>query len=212
MNCTSAEQRTQTARGTLHRAATIPRPPVHPAAGNPSRPSPRLKQARPAPGAGQQPGGRLDAGCGCARRRRWCAGRDLRPLGEIHLRLRHSSPPAASNRSAPFGAAPTATQAKQVVAQIGGSASGYQRGFGVTASGSPGHDPAHAQPGPYIYASPLAGVTVRFCRGAGASPERRAPWLLTRTSSSGLVLAAASRRVARSTARRRRPGRAGGVP
>ena len=56
MNCTSAEQRTQTARGTLHRAATIPRPPVHPAAGNPSRPSPRLKQARPAPGAGQQPG------------------------------------------------------------------------------------------------------------------------------------------------------------
>jgi hypothetical protein len=101
MNCTSAEQRTQMARGTLHRAATIPRPPVHPAAGNPSRPSPRLKQARPAPGAGQPPGGRLDAGCGCARRRRRCAGRDLRPLGEIHLRLRHSSPPAASNRSAP---------------------------------------------------------------------------------------------------------------
>ena len=101
MNCTSAEQRTQMARGTRHRAATIPRPPVHPAAGNPSRPSPRLKQARPAPGAGQPPGGRLDADCGCARRRRWCAGRDLRPLGEIHLRLRHSSPPAASNRSAP---------------------------------------------------------------------------------------------------------------
>ena len=47
------------------------------------------------------PSGRLDAGCGCARRRRRCAGRDLRPLGEIHLRLRHSSPLAASNRSDP---------------------------------------------------------------------------------------------------------------
>ena len=36
---------------------------------------------------------------------------DLRPLHEIHLRSRHSSPPAASNRSSPSGAAPAATQA-----------------------------------------------------------------------------------------------------
>src|ERR1039457_1625720 len=52
-NCTSAEQRTQMARRTPASSSDDSRPRAHPAAGNPTRPSPRLKQARPAPGAGQ---------------------------------------------------------------------------------------------------------------------------------------------------------------
>jgi hypothetical protein len=45
---------------------------------------------------------------------------DLRPLGEIHLRSRHSSPSAASNRSSPFGCSTDGNTDEQVVAQIGG--------------------------------------------------------------------------------------------
>src|SRR5450432_3734945 len=43
-NCTSAEQRTQTALRTPASSSEDPRPPPHPAAGNPSRPLPRPRR------------------------------------------------------------------------------------------------------------------------------------------------------------------------
>jgi hypothetical protein len=46
-NCTSAEQRTQTARRTPSSSSEDPPPPAHPAAGNPSRTSPSPRRTRP---------------------------------------------------------------------------------------------------------------------------------------------------------------------
>ena len=52
---------------------------------------------------------------------------DLRPLGEIHLRSRRSSPSAASNRSSPSDAAPTARQAKRWSPRSAGVCAGRSR-------------------------------------------------------------------------------------
>src|SRR5450755_972021 len=56
------------------------------------------------------PGGRSDAVADVLADDAGAQAGDLRPLRGVHLRSRHSSPSADSNRSSPSGAAPTATQ------------------------------------------------------------------------------------------------------
>src|ERR1039457_1733787 len=52
---------------------------------------------------------------------------NLRPLREVHLRSRHSSPSADSNRSSPSGAAPTATQTNRWSLRSAATGAGVRR-------------------------------------------------------------------------------------
>src|ERR1035441_799859 len=70
-----------------------------------------LERAPRAPRAPRAaPGGRSDAVADVLADDAGAQAGDLRPLRGVHLRSRHSSPSADSNRSSPSGAAPTATQ------------------------------------------------------------------------------------------------------